>query len=217
MIPGEDGFLIGAVAAPVPDAFNEAIFGVSDLAVGVGAGRSAVCDFDDLVARASTLCEPQLRQKMGAAARRSAERNSAEVIARATVDFFQRTSRLAREAWPPPRRFRPLVDMDQVLAAQTARTLQPNDRVELARTDRAVLLTEGWDPESPTPVWAALAAFERRPDIELGALAAAILGPGSEAGRRPASSTLRAASRLIVKLLNYGVIRFATGEPPRHP
>jgi hypothetical protein len=104
-----------------------------------------------------------------------------------------------------------------VLAAQTARTLQPADRVELARTDRAVLLTEGWDPESPTPVWAALAAFERRPDIELGALAAAILGPGSEAARRPASSALRAASRLIVKLLNYGVIRFATGEPPRHP
>jgi glycosyltransferase involved in cell wall biosynthesis len=214
--PGEDGFLIGAVAAPVPEAFNESIFGVSDRPVGLGASRSAVCDFDDLVARASALCEPQLRQGMGAAARRTAERNSAEVIARATVDFFQRTSRLAREAWPPPRRFRPLVQMDQVLAAQTARTLQPNDRVMLARTERAVLLTEGWDPEGPPQVWAALAAFERRPDIELGALAEAILGPGAPAGRRGNGSPLRSASRLIVKLLNYGVIRFATGEPPRH-
>jgi hypothetical protein len=184
---------------------------VSDLPVGLGASRSAACDFDDLVARASALCEPQLRHKMGAAARRNAEQHTTEMVAAATIDFFQWTSRAAQAGWPPPRRFRPLVEMDHVLAAQTSRALRPNDRVVLARTDRAALLTEGWDPESLTQVWAALAAFETQPELDLGTLAVAILGPAARASHSHPEAALRSASRLIVRLLNFGVVRFATG------
>ena len=211
VVPGEDGFLVGVQAVPVPAAFNGAIFGVSDLPVGLGASRSAVCDFEDFIHRASALCEPQLRNAMGEAARRNAEKHTTEVMARSTIDFFHRISRRAQEGWPPPRRFRPLVEMDQVLAAQSIRTLRPGDRVVLARTERAALLTEGLQAEGLTQVWAALAAFETQTEIELGALASVILGPAAGSDGRSADACLRSASRLIVRLLNYGVIRLSAG------
>ena len=195
---GQDGFLVGTLAAPVPATLTGATFGVSDLPVGLGASRSVACDFDDFVRGALALCQPELRRAMAAAARRNAESNTSEMVARSTVHFFRQTSLRAQEGWPPARRFRPLVDLDRVLAAQTIGSLQASDRVVLARVDRAPLLTEGWQPEDPTQVRMVLAAFDGQPELELGALAAAVLGPGAP---------LRSASRLIVRLLNYGVIR----------
>jgi glycosyltransferase involved in cell wall biosynthesis len=211
---GREGFLVATRAVPVPAALNRATFAVTDTPVGLAGGRSVVTDFDELVARARLFADPQLRRSMGAAARARAESHTADDVARAYVQVFQQASRAAERAWPSQQQaqsFRPLIDMDRVLAAQTRGRVHATDRVRLVRPENATLLVEGPNPEPPSEVERALAALAGGAELELGHLARLIRGP-TDAGSGPTTATdageshLRAASRIITRLFNHGVI-----------
>jgi glycosyltransferase involved in cell wall biosynthesis len=202
---GVNGYLITTRAAPVATSWNIATFAMTDLPVGVAASRSVYCAFDQLVARAVALADDQRRLAMGAAARRSAEARSTAIVARAHADFLRQLAREAQRQWPGRSASRPLVTMDQVLAAQTPGRLSGSDRVRLANADRAPLLTAGWQPESADPVNRVIAALTERTETSLAELAALIQPPGTTPG--DPSQAFRAASRLLVRLLNYDVIR----------
>jgi glycosyltransferase involved in cell wall biosynthesis len=207
---GVEGFLIPTRAAPVPASLNSAAFGMSELPVGLAGSRAVTTGFEEFVDKAVALGAPGLRQTMAAAARRNALARTHETAARAYIDHFQRASQAALRDWPTQRRFRPLVTMDRVLGAQTSGRLQPADRVRLGRADNADLLREGMLPESAAEIAAALAAFAPADDVSLGQVATAICGARTGDGDRgPASAeaALRSASRLLARLLNFGVIR----------
>jgi glycosyltransferase involved in cell wall biosynthesis len=192
---GDNGFLVPVRVAPVSPAFNTAAFGVTDLSVGLAASRSVSCAFDDFVDRAVALADPERRRAMGAAARRGAEARTTAMIARRYVEFFARVSAEARARLTGDG-FRPLLEMDRVLGVQTAGRLQSGDRLAAGNLALAGLLSEGWQAEDGGQIALALSAFEGGRQTTIGELAAQLA---------PADSRL--GYRLIVRLLNYGVLR----------
>ena len=205
---GETGYLIATRAAPVAAGWNAATFATTDLPVALAASRSVACGFDDFVMRAVALADPQRRLAMGAAARKSVEGRTTQMVARAHADFIRERSAEARVGWSGQHAFRPLITMDQVLGAQTAGRLAATDRVRLANGERAVLLTTGWQPDSAPLVEVALAALRGQPEVALGALAERLYPPPpTVTGSARQALAFQAASRLLVRLLNYDVIR----------
>ena len=190
---GDNGFLVPARVAPVAAAFNTAAFGVSDLSVGLAASKAVSCAFEDFVERAVRLADPELRHRLGAAARRGAEARTTANVARQYVEFLARVSAQAAGRWTGDG-FRPLLQMDQVLGVQTAGRLLDGDRLVAADVTRAGLLSEGWQPDDRGQVALALAAVEGGP-VTVEQLAARL------------SAHPRGGHRLVVRLLNYGVLR----------
>jgi hypothetical protein len=89
--------------------------------------------------------------------------------------------------------------MDQVLGVQTAGRLQGVDRLVAGDITRAGLLAEGWQPDDRARVALALSMVEGGASVSVEELAA-----------RLSSAEPRAGHRLIVRLLNYGVLRRVT-------
>ena len=181
--------------APVSPAFNTAAFGVTDLSIGLAASKSVSCAFEDFVDRAVALADPERRRAMGAAARRGAEARTTAMVARQYVDFFAGVSAEAQARWTGDG-FRPLLEMDRVLGVQTAGRLQSGDRLAAGNLALAGLLSEGWQAEDGGQIALALSGFEGGRQATIGQLAAQLA---------PADSRL--GYRLIVRLLNYGVLR----------
>jgi glycosyltransferase involved in cell wall biosynthesis len=196
---GDNGFLIPTRVAPTAPALNAAVFGVTDLFIGLAASKAVSCAFEDFVERAVALGDAQRRQAMAAAARRGAEQRTIALVARQYVDFFGQVARQAQARWSGSDAFRPLLPIDRVLAAQSPGRLRPGDRLVAANLAGAGLLTEGWQAEEKPLVTAAVAAFAGGAQLTVDDLAARL---GARAGDPP-------AFRLIVRLLNYGVIRLA--------
>jgi glycosyltransferase involved in cell wall biosynthesis len=206
---GDNGFVIPTRVAPASPLLSTAVFGVTDLFIGLAASKLVSCDFENFVERALVLADPRRRRAMGAAARRDAESRAIATVARQYVDFFARVSAEARAKWNGSDAFRPLLDMDRVLGVQTSGRLHPGDRLAAGNLRLAGLLSEGWQPDEQQVVAGAVSAFEgttqmtqmtqvtQITQITIEELAAKLAG-----GNDP-----RRAYRLIVRLLNYGVLR----------
>jgi glycosyltransferase involved in cell wall biosynthesis len=192
---GDNGFLVPVRVAPVAAALNTAAFGITDLSIGLAASKVASCAFELFVERAVALADPERRRAMAAAARRGAEARTTATVARQYVEFFARVSAQAQSSWTGDG-FRPLLRMDQVLGVQTAGRLEGGDRLVAGDTSRAGLLAEGWQADDRGQVALALSAVEGGASVSVGELAA-----------RLSSADPRAGHRLIVRLLNYGVLR----------
>jgi hypothetical protein len=204
---GVNGYLITTRAAPVAASWNVATFAMTDLPIGLAASRSVHCALDEVVARVLALADHQHRRTLGAAARRSVEARSTTTVARAHADYLRLLAGEARRQWSGSGAFRPLVTMDQVLHAQTPGRLTASDRVRLANADRALLLTAGWQPEDAAPVSQVIAALRQRTETSLGELAVLIQPTGAAGGSLEPAQAFRTSSRLLVRLLNYDVIR----------
>jgi glycosyltransferase involved in cell wall biosynthesis len=202
--PGESGFLLPTFATAAPPGLNAALFGTTDLPVILAAGRTVHCQYDELVHAALALVDPERRQAMAATARQESEGRNVQSIGRAQVAYFDHVSAEAKSAWGARIKgdFRPLVDLDRILATQASGRLHPEQRVRLVRPARAGLLTAGWTAESLAEISSALRAFEHAREVDIMTVADAI---GAE-GTPQAKDTFSAASRLIVRLLNHGVI-----------
>jgi glycosyltransferase involved in cell wall biosynthesis len=209
VVDGVNGYLIATRAAPVSSPWNIATFAMTDLPVGLASSRSVYCAFDQFVAQTVALADNQRRQAMGEAARRSIEARSAAIVARTQADYIRLVARHAHEQWSGRSTFRPLITMDQVLAAQTRGRLTGSERVRLANVDRAALLTAGWQPEDADPVGQVLATLGQRQETSVEELAAVIQPTGAACGESSAAA-LRRVSSLLVRLLNYGVVRLVS-------
>jgi glycosyltransferase involved in cell wall biosynthesis len=209
---GVNGHLIDTFAAPVAANWNVATFALTDLPVGLASSRSVHCAFDQFVERAVCLSDQERRRAMGAAARRAVEGRSTATVARAQAEFLRSLSREARQQWSGRSTLHPLVTMDQVLGAQTPGRLTPDRRCRLASADRAALLTAGWQPEDAALVAVVMAALRQQQERSLGDLAA-LMHPAAAAPDDPRAA-IRAASRLLVRLLNYDVIRLVPQSGP---
>jgi glycosyltransferase involved in cell wall biosynthesis len=202
----ETGFLVPTLATAAPPGLNAALFGTTDLPVVLAASRTVHCHYDELVHAAVALVDPERRQAMGAAARQACEGRSLQSIGRAHVAYFDHVSGEAKRAWGARTEgdFRPLVDLDRILATQASSRLHPEQRVRLVRPANAALLTAGWTAESLGEIRSVLRSFEHAREVDLITVANAICAEGTPQVR--AKDTFGAASRLIVRLLNHGVI-----------
>jgi glycosyltransferase involved in cell wall biosynthesis len=209
---GHDGFLIPTRVMPTSPETRNATFSGADLAAGLAASRCVTCDYDRFVAAAVTLESADVRQTMGARARATAEAHNLSTVADAHLAFFAVTSALAASAWPVHRSFRPLVDLDRVLVAQSGGSISTEAWVTLQNRDLTNLLRAGMSVEAPAVLEAVTSAFDETPRIPLVALAARMARAGG-LDSIDAEQTLRWASRSIVRLVNFGVL--ALSPPPR--
>lgn len=199
---GENGFLVATTAAPVPVRFNEGLFGVTDLPISLGASRSVITDFDQVVDRVVQLCEPSLRARFGAAARTRAEAHDLAAMAKAYLGFFDETSAAAADAVVSIPR--PLVTMDEVLLAQGARPLDPSARFRLAAHENLGYLSDEWDGPSIAEASAIVEGLGAGP-LTFDEIAQR-LARRSSVHVVSDDRARRAASETMVRLINFGIV-----------
>jgi glycosyltransferase involved in cell wall biosynthesis len=210
VVPGETGFLVQTQHAPMSPYLKETLFGQSDLLHNMAASRLVALDYSGFVSGAAALGDQELRVRMGASSRQHAEANDLVAAVRAHSEFFERVGRAAARAWPAHagEAFRPLVDLQRVLAAQSGGALESGLAVRLADPARATLLLAGLGAESPARVAAALDAFAGHRTRRLADLAKAIASakPEPDVSLDDPARVFSGGARLLVRMLNYGVI-----------
>jgi hypothetical protein len=144
---------------------------------------------------------------MAQAARQRAEAGALDRVAGAFVAFFEATAERAERAWTGPQAWKPLVDLNDVLAAQATRALDPQQEVRLADASRAHLLCGGYNGESPEQMERVIGIFGRRQQVTVGELAEC-LSPGA---RGAGETSFTQAARVLIRLLNFGVLEL---HPP---
>jgi glycosyltransferase involved in cell wall biosynthesis len=204
--PGETGYLVESRGAILPSYLSETLFGQVDRAHLLAASKVVSLDWPAFLSAVEALGDDERRRRMGAAARRRAEANDLHVMARAYVRFFDSSAAAAEKAWTGPPGFRPLVDINEVIAAQVARPLRPDERVRLADTGLAKLLCSGQQPETPARLEQVIAAFKGRDHLTIAEVAAAARHPDASLGERTPDRDFATASRLITRLLNFGFL-----------
>jgi glycosyltransferase involved in cell wall biosynthesis len=200
--PDKDGFLIATAAATLSPSLAATVLGQADLTLGLAASSLVSLDWGAFCAATAALGDRQRREAMGAAARAAAEARALPVMAARYVAFFEEACAAAERTFTAPAFVRPLMDLNAVLAAQAGAALDPQQRVRRGQVGRVPLLREGLATEAGARLELVLAALAAGPQ-SLGALAGAL------AAERPplhGQSDFAAAARLLVRMLNYGII-----------
>ena len=205
--PGETGFLIETRGGRLVSPLAQTLFGEVQRTHLLRASQVVWCDWRAFLAAAAELAVEDRRRAMAAAARRFAEAQDVGAMARRYLDFFAATAVEAEKAWAGPAPFRPLVDLNQVIAAQATSPLDPHARVRLAEPGRVSLVLRGLTPESGAQVQALLDGFGGGETtlIELARRAADFARTAHPTGIGP-EQDFAIPSRLLIRLLNLGVL-----------
>jgi hypothetical protein len=205
---GDSGFLIDTASLPVPPALRAAPFGAAHGVVMATAGQLVTCDWAAFVQRTVLLAAtPELRGRMGEAARARMERQTLQMIARRYVDFFRQCAREAAAQDPQAGRFRPLVDLGAVLGVQGARPLPADLRLRpgnLAAADLVSARLPAPEAQRLTEAMARLAADGATTAAQLAAHLQT--SAGADPGGPPSVEALASQGLLIARLINHGVI-----------
>jgi glycosyltransferase involved in cell wall biosynthesis len=199
---GETGYLIETRSAPLPSQVTESLFGQSDRAHLLYASQVVSVDWSGFLVAVEALGDRDLRRRMATAARRWSEDHDLRAMGRAYVEFFDASAAAAENAWTGPLPCRPLVDLAAVVASQASRALGAQEKVRLADPGRARLLASGLNPECLARLEKVLAHFKKGDESTIAELAR--VARASEASETDTDFAL--ASRLIARLLNFGVI-----------
>ena len=207
---GENGFVLETRCAPAAGHLSDSLFGTTHLSLAKAAGKLVSCDLGQLVQRVIELRAPELRHRLGLASRRDAEGRSIEAVARRYGDFFAQVSAQAQARWTGESTFQPLVPLDRVLTAQASRPLRADERVRLRDPRAAAILLAGRNPEDPRRMEILSSALAGGRSLALGdlalALALAAADPGHSGQAPDPQAAFRQVGRLIVRLLNHGVV-----------
>ncbi len=204
---GDNGFVLETRWAPAPAHLSSALFGTAHVSLARAAGRLVSCRWDQLVRRAVELRAPELRQRMGQAARRDAEARSIDKVARRHGDFLGEVATRAQARWPGEATFRPLVPLDRVLDAQGSRPLRAGERVRLGDPLSIATLLGGRSPEDPRRIEIVSGALQGGRSLALGELALALSAVETRAAApEDPAEALRGNGRFLVRLLNTGAI-----------
>jgi glycosyltransferase involved in cell wall biosynthesis len=217
---GENGFLIPTLLSEPPPALQRMMLSRDPPETNSDLGRCVGCDGEAFVRAASTLLlQEQTRKEMGQRSRRRAERLfSMTDMAGRRVDFFDDVRRHAGRAPEGQRKpLQDLVSFRSILWSMGNRPLQPEDVVAIVREDGFSFLRAA-PSMSRDESTIALVEFVLREGApmnvaELVSRVHLLARTDAEmAGPEPSADTWRACTRMLVRLISYGVINVVGAE-----
>jgi glycosyltransferase involved in cell wall biosynthesis len=212
---GVTGFLFDTRAAPLRPSVATTFFGETDRTHLVQAARTVWCDWGAFVDAATALVDGSRRATMAAAARHREESRDLQAIAGEYVTVFDAASAAAERGWTGAVPGRPLLHLDDVLAAQAGGRLEPRHRLRLSDEQALPLLTRGAYPEETAQLACVLDLFASGQPVSVAdaAAAAASFARAAHPTEFGDEADLAVASRLLVRLLNAGVLELERDPP----
>jgi hypothetical protein len=219
---GENGFLMPTHLSEPPPWLQRMMLARDPVQTNSELGRCVGCDGEAFVRAASALLEDEpTRLEMGRRSRRRAEACfGLDQVAARRIAFFDELSRRAHDTQPAGARVpdRHLVDFRGVIWSMGRRPLAADDVLEVSRED-GFSFARGAPSLSREDSSMALVEFVLREGTpvtvgELVRRVEALTGsePSLGEGRAPQPETWRACSRLLIRLISYGIVRLVPAD-----